>query len=180
MPGWLKAGLIGSLILIVLSLISLIPIFFIACFTYPLLFLACLAIGALAASYIPTGRQPVQTSLTEGLAEPFPEAAIIPGRSPSRAAGQGALAVALAALVSGLVNTVITTVRWTAVNPQDFISQLPPIYQQQLVDAGISPAMMFSTPMVALYGSLCCSGGILIGAALGAIGGLIYAALKPD
>jgi len=180
MPGWLKAGLIGSAIMVGINLIALIPIPLLACLTFPLLFLACLATGALAAAYIPTGRQPAQTSLEEGLAEPFPEAAIIPGRSPSRAAGQGALAVALAALVSGLVSTVITTIRWTAVNPQDIISQLPPIYQQQLADAGISPAMMFSTPMVALYSSLCCSGGILIGAALGAIGGLIYAALKPD
>lgn len=70
MSAWLKAGLVGIAILIVLNLIGLIP--FLGCITAPLSLTAYIVVGVLAASYMP------------------------PKRETGTAAGQGALAAVVA------------------------------------------------------------------------------------
>jgi len=69
MAAWLKGGLVGIVILIVLNLVGLIP--FLGCITAPLSLAAYVVVGLLAASYMP------------------------PKRETGTAAGQGALAFTL-------------------------------------------------------------------------------------
>jgi len=70
MAAWLKGGLVGIVILIVLNLVGLIP--FLGCITAPLSLAAYVVVGLLAASYMP------------------------PKRETGTAAGQGALAAIVA------------------------------------------------------------------------------------
>jgi hypothetical protein len=54
---------------------------------------------------------------------------------------------------------------------------------QQLAEMGIDPemfAMFTGTAGGILGGAMCCVGSLVIGAALGAIGGAVMAAAKPD
>lgn len=156
MPAWLKAGLIGAAILAVLALIGLIPIPWIACLTLPLYFLTFFAVGALAAGYLP------------------------PVRAAGQGAGQGALAGLVSSALGGVVTVVISLIRTTAVNPAEVLNAMPPETIQQLVDAGIDPNLLFGPGTTILGSLLCCSVGIVFGLACGAIGGAIYAAVKPS
>ncbi len=156
MPAWLKAGLIGAAILVVLTLINLIPIPAISCFTLPLNFLAYIAAGALAASYLP------------------------PIRGAGQGAGQGALAGLVASAIGGLALVVITMIQSSLINYNDVMSTIPPETLQQLQDAGIDPSLLVGPATGIVGGLICCSIGILFGLALGAIGGAIYAAVKPS
>ena len=85
MPGWLKAGLIGAAVLVLLNLIGLIPL--LGCITLPLTVLTYGVIGGLAASYLP------------------------PVRAAGQGAGQGALAALVAALVGGIVGLIIAVIQ---------------------------------------------------------------------
>ena len=87
MSPWLKAGLIGGAVLIVLNLLGLIPC--VGLITCILGVLAYAGIGALAAYWMP------------------------PVRVAGQAAGQGALAALVAGLIGGVVNTVSS--RWSRV-----------------------------------------------------------------
>ena len=61
------------------------------------------------------------------------------------------------------------------------ISQLPPATLQQFEQAGLDPAMFLNTGTVAGATALCClPTGLIVGALLGALGGLIFAAVRPE
>ena len=154
MSPWLKAGLIGAAVLIVLNIVGLIPCVgvvtcFLGLFVYG-------GIGALAAHWLP------------------------PVREPSSAAGQGALAALIASLVGGLVNTIFMTVQMAVVGSGQLLSQFPPEMLEQMYDAGVDPEMFVGPVGGAISGSLCCVGGLFLAAILGAIGGAAYAGMKPE
>jgi hypothetical protein len=154
MSPWLKAGLIGAAVLVVLDLLSLIPcVGFITCI---LMLVVYLGIGVLAAYWIP------------------------PVRMAGQAAGQGALAAALAALVGGVVNTIISTIQLAVTDRSAILSQLPAESIEQLRQAGIDPTALVGPGAGAGIGSLCCITGLIFAAILGAIGGAIFAAVKSD
>ena len=157
MSPWLKAGLVGAAILVVLNLLGMIPcVGFVTCI---LGVVAYAGIGALAAYWMP------------------------PIRQPSSAAGQGALAAVIAAFVGGLVNTIVLLIQASAVGSAQLLSQFPPETMRQLQAAGVDPGMLdtFTGPVGAITGgSLCCAGGMVLAALLGDLGGAIVAAIKPE
>jgi hypothetical protein len=154
MSPWLKAGLIGGAVLVVLDLLSLIPC--VGVITCVLMLVVYFAIGALAAYWIP------------------------PVRMAGKAAGQGALAAALAALVGGVVNTILSTIQLAATDKSAILSQLPAQSVEQLRQAGIDPSTLIGPGAGAGIGSLCCITGLIFAAILGAIGGAIFASVKSD
>jgi hypothetical protein len=154
MSPWLKAGLIGVVVLILLNLIGLIPC--VGCFTWPVEWLAYIAIGALAAYFVP------------------------PIREAGKGAGQGALAAVTAAVVGGILKTIIITIQTAATDTAEVLSQIPPETLQQLEDVGLDPSMFTGAGGGAMCGGICCAVGLLIAAALGALGGAIFAAVKAD
>jgi hypothetical protein len=153
MPAWLRAGLIGAGILIILDLIGLIP--FIGCVTIPFTLLAYALIGAMAASYLP------------------------PMREVSAATGQGALAASLAALGGGLVSLLIAAIQASSGSMAQVLAQLPPELRRQLLESGIDPNLFLGPVGATIGGGMCCTIGILFAAVLGAVGGAIYASSKP-
>jgi hypothetical protein len=153
---WLRAGLIGAGVLVVISLLSLIPIVGLCSW---LLQLAALAgAGALAAYYIP------------------------PRREGGPAAGQGALAGLIAGVIAGIVSTILAPVSFaTSGGTAAVINSLPPETLQQLSQSGFDLASVVNAGTVATVTALCClPGGLIVGALLGALGGLVYAAVKPE
>jgi hypothetical protein len=164
MSAWLKAGLIGGAILFFVDIIGQIPI--ICCCT-PLLMLAIyIAVGVMAASYLP------------------------PPRDMSKSVGQGALAAAVASLIGGFINLIISVVRaaiWSSSQVGQVWTDLPYELRYYLRDMGLEPEMVteFANSMAGIggttvCGSICCLGGIIIAAMLGAIGAAIYVAAKSD
>jgi hypothetical protein len=160
MPSWLKAGLIGAAILIVLNLLGLIK--FVSCLVIPLRWITYIVVGVLAASYM------------------------LPGREAGKAAGQGALAAVLASFLGGLVNFIISLIRGATTNVDqvaqalDQLNQISPEFARQVQDFGVGPEFFAGVGSVAICGTICCFGGILLAAALGAIGAAIYASAKPE
>lgn len=158
MSPWLKAGLIGGAVLVVLNLLSLIP--YAGLVFCALGLLAYIGIGVLAAYWIP------------------------PKREAAPAAGQGALAAALAGLIGGIVNTITSMIQMALTDTSAVLSQIPPESLQQLEDVGIDPNLFVGTGAGALSGALCggicCIAGLIVAAILGAIGGAIFAGIKPD
>jgi hypothetical protein len=159
MSPWLKAGLIGAAILIVLNLLGLVQVACVGLVTCILGLLVYAGIGALAAYWMP------------------------PVRETGAAAGQGALAAGLAAIIGGIVNMIVVFIQATIVGTTEIVSQLPPETLRQLEDAGMDPAILnkFAGPAGALLGgSLCCVGGLILAAILGAVGGAVFAAIQKD
>jgi hypothetical protein len=154
MSPWLKAGLIGGVVLIVLDLLGLIPC--VALVTCILGLLVYIGIGVLAAYWMP------------------------PTRMAGTAAGQGAMAATLAALIGGVVNTIITTLQMALTDTSAMLSQLPADMLQQMREAGVDPTMFAGPGAGAAAGSLCCITGLILAAILGAVGGAVFAGLKPD
>jgi uncharacterized membrane protein YvlD (DUF360 family) len=152
----LKAGLIGAVIVLVLNLIGVIPM--IGCLGLPLELLGYVVIGALAALWM------------------------TPRRETGRAAGQGALAGLIASAVSGIVRAILTPVSMQlSGGTSAILSQVPPDSLQALQQAGIDPNVVFGGGTMAGLVLVCCLPlGLLLGAGLGALGGLIYAAAKPE
>ncbi len=153
----LKAGLIGAAIIFVLTLLSQIP--GVGCFCCGLNWLSYAGIGVLAAYFL----------------------------SPPRSAGTGAGAGAIAGLISGglggLVWTVIMAIQVAITGTGDIMSAIDPQTMRQLLDLGIDPDMfaIFSgVGGVAIGGAMCCLTGLAVGAGMGAIGGAIFAAAKPN
>ncbi len=157
MSPWLKAGLIGAVVMVVLDLVGLIPcVGVIACIVG---LLAYIGIGALAAYWMP------------------------PLRTAGPAAGQGALAAGLASLISGIVNTVLFLIQTAVAGSARILSQIPAETLRQLEEAGVDRQILerFAGPGGALLaGSFCCAGGLILAAILGAIGGAVLAAMKSD
>jgi hypothetical protein len=154
MSSWLKAGLVGAVVLVILNLLGLIPC--VGVITCILGLLAYAGIGALAAYWMP------------------------PMRMAGDAAGKGALAALVAALIGGIVNAIIITIQMALVNTATILSQIPQDSLQQLQQAGIDPALFTGPAAGVLIGSICCAGGLILAAILGAIGGVVFAAIKPD
>lgn len=153
---WLRAGLIGAGVLLVLSLLSLVPL--VSCIAPILQLLAFAGVGALAASFIP------------------------PRRETGSGAGQGALAGLIAGLVGAIVSTILAPVSLAASGgTAAIINQFPPETLQQFEQAGVDPNMFLNAGTVAGATALCCLPTALIaGALLGALGGMIYASVKPE
>jgi len=155
----LKAGLIGAAVMLVITLLNQIP--GVGCFCCPLSLLVYAAIGALAGFFL----------------------------TPPRTAGTGARAGAIAGLISGAVSglawIIVMAVQIALAGTDKIISAIDPQQIQQLTDLGIEidPEMLalFSgAGGVAIGGGLCCLAGLAVGAGLGAVGGAIFAAAKPD
>jgi hypothetical protein len=65
----------------------------------------------------------------------------------------------------------------------DIMSTLDPEVIRQLTELGVDPdtfAALSGVGGVALGGGMCCLAGLAVGAGLGAAGGAIFAALKPE
>jgi hypothetical protein len=154
MSPWLKAGLIGGVVLIVLNLLGLIPC--VGLVTCVLGLLAYAGIGILAAYWMP------------------------PVRMAGQAAGQGALAAVLAALIGGIVNTIVVVIQMAVTDTSAILAQIPDDALQQLYDAGVDPGTFVGPVGGILGGSMCCVGGLILAAILGAIGGAVFAAIRPD
>jgi hypothetical protein len=154
MTSWLKAGLIGAAVVTVLNLLGLIPcVGFITCILGLLVYAG---IGALAAYWMP------------------------PVREAGAAAGQGALAAALAALVGGVVNAIVSTIQLAVADTATILSTLPAESLQQLQEAGVDPTVFTGPGFGVAVGSACCIVGLILAAILGAMGGAVYAGVKPD
>jgi hypothetical protein len=154
-PG-VKAGLIGGAVLIGLNLFGLVPV--IGCLSTPLQLLGYVAIGMLAGYWL------------------------APRREGGRAAGQGAIAGLIAAAISGIVSIALAPVSLAvAGGPQAILSQFPPEALEGLRSAGVDPNVLFSGGTMAGITAFCCVPvGLLLGAGLGALGGLILAGVKPE
>jgi len=154
MSAWVKAGLIGAAVAVVLGLIGLLP-GIVSCCTVVLVWVVFLGVGALSAYWQP-------------------------GRATGTAAGQGALAGLLTGAVSGVLSMIIALVRSAGLQASEVLSTLPPDTLQQLRDAGIDPQIFVGPFAGVLGGGLCCSASLILGAALGALGAAIYVAIRPD
>ena len=154
-PG-IKAGLIGGAVLIVLNLLGLVPL--LGCLSMPLQLLAYVGIGMLAAHWV------------------------APRREGGPAAGQGAIAGVLAAAIGGLVSIVMAPITLAmSGGPQAILSQLPAESLEALRSAGIDPNTVINAGTTAGLTAICCVPvGLLVGAGLGALGGLILASVKPE
>ena len=154
---WLKAGLLGGGILVLLNLIGVIPLPLVGCLVFVLELIAFIGIGALAARWL---RQPYTTG---------------------RAAGEGALAGLLMGIIGALISTILAPVGMALSGGSEaLLSQFPPETLQQLEQAGIDPNVLFGGGTAAGLTALCCFPlGAIFGAALGALGGLIYTSANP-
>lgn len=156
MTGWLKAGLIGAGVVLLGQLVGLIPIVGICSFVIVLGGYA--VAGVLAARYLPAPR--------EG----------------GRAAGQGALAGLITGLIGGIISALMTPLSLTAMGgTAALVETLPAETLEQLAQMGIDPATIFNAGTVGGMTLLCClPTGLILGAIIGALSGLIYAAARPE
>jgi hypothetical protein len=153
----LKAGLIGAAILLVLTLLSQIPA--LGCVCCGVSLLAYAGIGVLAGFFL------------------------TPPRNAGLGAGAGAIAGVISGAVAGLVEVIVSVIQLLITGPGQFAGAIPPEQMEQLTELGMDPemfALFTGTGGVALAGGLCCLGSLALGAALGAIGGTIFAAAKSD
>lgn len=153
---FLKAGLIGGAALVAINVIGLLPV--IGCIALPVALIAYPAIGALAAYWLP------------------------PRRESGPAAGQGALAGVISGLIAGLSQVVLTPVGIALSGGTDaLIAQVPAELLPQLDQVGIDPAQLFHSGVFSGVSLVCClPAGLIFGALLGALGGIIVAAVKPE
>jgi hypothetical protein len=159
----LKAGLIGAGVMVVLVLLNLIPSLIPAVGV-----LGCACCGVELLAYAGAG----------ALAGVF----LSPPRTTGAGAGAGAIAGVLSGVGAGIM-TIITAAGRMAFAGGQMVSAIDPAQARQLIDAGIDPQMLTifaGWGGVFLGGGLCCLGWIAIGAGLGALGGLIFAAAKKD
>jgi hypothetical protein len=103
-----------------------------------------------------------------------------PLRTAGTAAGQGALAAVVAGLIGGIVNTILIAIQVAVTDSATIMSQVPAESLEALRQAGIDPANLMSPAFGVVTGSVCCLGGLIFAAILGAIGAAIFAAVKPD
>jgi hypothetical protein len=154
MTSWLKAGLIGAAVVTILNFLGLIPcVGFITCILGLLVYIG---VGVLAAYWMP------------------------PLREAGAAAGQGAMAATLAALIGGIINAVVSTIQLAVADSAAILSALPAESLQQLQEAGVDPSVFTGPGFGAAVGSACCLVGLILAAILGAVGGAVYAGIKPD
>ena len=157
MSSGIKAGLIGAAAGVVLGLIGLIPV--VGCCTGILGLLVYVAVGALAAFWM------------------------TPPRNAGAGAGQGAIAGVISGIGGGVVSSAMALIYALTGSTNQVL--LDPQVMQQLEEAGIEldPQMLsfFTGTAGGVLGcGLCCVGSLAIGAALGAIGGAVFAAVKQN
>ena len=154
----LKAGAVGAGVIIVLNLIGLIP--FVGCITCILGLLAYVGAGALAAYWLP------------------------PTRTAGEGTGAGAIAGVVAGIVGGIVNMIIAALRFAISGgpraAMGQMGQLPPEFMRPLYKAGVDPEIFASIGGIIGVSAMCCVIGFILAAILGAIGGVIFAAAKPE
>ena len=154
----LKAGAVGAGVIIVLNLIGLIPC--VGCITCILGLLAYVGAGALAAYWLP------------------------PVRTAGGSAGAGAIAGVVAGIIGGIVNMIIAALQFAISGGSGAMmrqmEQLPPEALDQLYQLGFDPTIFASTVGVVGVSALCCVAGFILAALLGAIGGVIFASVKPE
>lgn len=159
MSNWLKAGLIGAAAVVGLNLLGLIPC--VGCITWLLVLVAYGCVGALAAYWMPTVR----------MAGP--------------AAGQGALAGLIAGAIGGVVGIFLSVVQAAVIGPlqAEMFKLLPPEALSELYRAGIDPGQLLRPgPGLVGFGgaTVCCGIGLAIAAGLGALGAIIFVAMRPE
>jgi len=156
----LKAGLIGAAVMLVLTLLNLIPIPALGCICCGVQLLAYVAVGALAGYFL------------------------VPPRAAGTGAGAGAIAGLITGAAGGLVGIVVAAIRMATGAPGTGIPGVDPEVLRQLRDLGVDPRTLgrFTRGWigVGVGGGLCCLAGLAIGAGLGAIGGVIFAAAKSE
>ncbi len=157
----LKAGGVGAVVLIFLTLLGFIPC--VSCFTWILNLLAYVGIGVLAAMWM------------------------APPRTGGSGAKNGAVAAVVAGLVAGLVAIVLNTAYFAISGGTSQVAQaladLPPEQLEALRQAGIDEALLASLGSIGGVigiGSFCCLVGVLIAAALGALGGYFWGNSHPN
>ena len=151
----LKAGLVGAAVAVVLSLMSLVPC--IGCIAPILGLAAYVGAGVLAAYWL------------------------TPPRTAGDGAGAGAIAGLITALAGGVVNMIVGAAQFAiAGGPAAIMRDIPPESLRELERAGIDPSLFVSMGGVIGIGAVCCVGGLVIAAVLGAIGGMIMASAKSN
>ena len=147
----LKAGLIGTGILVVMALLNqfvLLPISqvfaWVSCGVNLLIYLG---VGVLAGFFVS------------------------PPRTPAQGAGAGAIAGLLAGVVSSVIGTVIL---FSQISSGQGLSGLTSQEMQQLTESGMDPVWMTISGSI---GAVC---GLFLGVGLTAIGGAVFAAVKSD
>jgi len=168
MTSWVKAGLIGGAVLSALYLLNELSNYVspggsaaLACCCGVLVayLLACGGTGALAAHWLPAPRDA------------------------GTAAGRGAMAGGLAGLIGGVVNSVVLLFQSATVDTAQMVSQLPTETLDALKQLGITTEVIESSSGIVgglIGGSCCCAVGVIVALALGAIGGAIWAAVRPS
>ena len=151
----LKAGAIGAVIAVLLTLIELIPVPFLGCCIFLVLLVLWAVVGVLA-GYFGNQSNPNQT--------------------PGEAAQAGAVAGVITALAGGLISTIMSAIQVATGNTARAFAQLPPETWQQLRDAGIDPNTFMAgsgVGIILVTVGCCCIVGPLLAAGLGAIGGAL-------
>ena len=165
MKPWLKAGLIGAVVLAGLALLALVPLAgACCCVAWPVVYLG---VGLLAGYYVP------------------------PVRDAGVATGQGALAAVLAQLLGGLVNTAVLMIQSSRTDMSQAMAEMIQMLQSAGLDTAAlenaleeAPAWLTGTSGGLLSGlasgGLCLAGGLVVAAVLGALGGLVFAGAKRE
>jgi hypothetical protein len=152
-PVGLKVGAIGGAVSAAVALLSMLSglHFCLTCIILMLYVLTFLGSGVLAAYWLS------------------------PTRSVATGARAGAIAGTVAGFSGGFVNTVIAVVR--SALGEKFLTEAQ---ANRLANMGFDSGVLdfiFSPVGSGFAGTVCCAGGLVIAAALGAIGGFILAAL---
>lgn len=151
MSNWVKAGLIGAAVVVVLQVLGMIPC--VGCVTWLLGYVAYGCIGALAAYWMP------------------------PLRLPGPAAGQGALAGAIAGAIGGAVGLIITVGVVTVFAP---LAVLGPALEGAGLDPSALFEMVGSLVGSVTCATGCYAIGVAVAAGLGALGALIFVVIQRE
>ena len=155
----LKAGLIGGAIVLLFTALSQVPVPFFCCGCTALTLLAYIGIGVLAGVFLN------------------------PPRDAGKGAGAGAIAGVISGLVAGIVLIVGLGIQMAFMGTGDILSTVDPQTLKQLEEIGLSAeafAALSGVTGVGIVGGMCCLADLAIGAGLGAAGGAIFGAAKPD
>jgi hypothetical protein len=150
---------IGAVIVVILKVVQVVPC--VNCCAIPAEWVAYGCIGALAAYWIS------------------------PMRTMGTGAWQGALAALIAAAIGGVIGIGVSVVGNTVLAPmqESMLRQMPPEFFSQLAEAGVDPSLITrtggTTAETITGGAMCCGAGLVIAAVLGALGGLVFAVVKP-
>jgi hypothetical protein len=160
MTGWLKAGLIGAGIVVGLKVLQLVP--GVSCCAIPGQWVVYGCVGALAVYWVS------------------------PVRTVAAGAGRGALAGLIAAAIGGVIGIGVDFVGSMLMAPvyESLLRYVPPEVFRWMLEAGFDPRVL-TAPRLATVGTItggtvCCGAGLVIGVALGALGGVVFAVVKPQ